>query len=119
MDVKLISDSIFDIQACIDTASGLNLFPKNLFLKLNGNLNNLETSELEIKGISNVSKKVNGKFNCVVKFNTGYVKNVSFYVIDCEIPPLLGFDFLNNETIESYTFKKNKLILNRKFGQKF
>ena len=62
---------------------------------------------------------MNGKFNCVVKFNTGYVQNVSFYVIDCEIPPLLGFDFLNNETIESYTFKKSKLILNRKFGQKF
>jgi hypothetical protein len=32
---------------------------------------------------------------------------------------LLGFEFFNHETIISYTFKKNKLLLNRKYGLKY
>ena len=40
-------------------------------------------------------------------------------MINCDIPPLLGFEFFNHETIISYTFKKNKLVLNRKYGYKY
>ena len=108
----------FDLQICIDTGSGLNLLPRKIFEKNNGNINDLEISNVHIKGISNVPIKADGKFTCTVKFQTGFVKNVVFHVINCEMPPLLGFEFFNHDSITSFTFKRKKLILNRIFGNR-
>ena len=49
----------------------------------------------------------------------GVVKFVDFYVIDCNIPILLGYEFLNDRSIKSFQFHKNKLTLNRKINNKY
>lgn len=119
IDIEIFSEkNNFELQICIDTGSGLNLLPRKIFEKSNFNKNDLESSNISIKGISNMPIKADGKLVCTVKFSTGYVKNVIFHVINCEIPPLLGFDFFNDSSITSFTFKRKKLILNRIFGVK-
>ena len=47
------------------------------------------------------------------------MKFVDFYVIDCNIPILLGYEFLNDGSIKSFQFHKNKLTLNRKINNKY
>ena len=119
IDIEIFSEkNNFELQICIDTGSGLNLLPRKIFEKSNFNKNDLESSNISIKGISNMPIKADGKLVCTVKFSTGYVKNVIFHVKNCEIPPLLGFDFFNDSSITSFTFKRRKLILNRIFGVK-
>jgi hypothetical protein len=116
--IEISSMINFDLQICIDTGSGLNLLPRKLFEKFKGRLKDLECSNVTIKGISNMPINADGKFLCTLKFPTGFVKNVVFHVINCEIPPLLGFDFFNHISITLFTFKRKKLILNRIFGNK-
>ena len=59
-----------------------------------------------------------GTFLTTIWYKSGYVKNITYHVIDANIPPLLGLNFLNHSSIESYFISKNYVILNRKIGNK-
>ena len=119
IDIKIKAFNTFEITACIDTASYYNLFPLEIFKNLNGNIKNLERSNLKISGISGIPIPVSGKFTGTVIDTYGIVKYIDFYVIDSKIPVLLGFEFLNTGTIRSFQFHRNKLTLNRKINNKF
>ena len=118
IDLKIKAFNTFEITACLDTASYYNLFPLETFKNFNGNTKNLERSNLKISGISGIPISVSGKFTGTVIGTHGIVKYVDFYVIDSKIPVLLGYEFLNSDTIRSFQFHKNKLTLNRKINNK-
>jgi hypothetical protein len=108
VDVRIKSAYTFAITACVDTASFYNLFPLQLFENLNGNIKNLKRSNLTISGISGIPISVAWKFTGTVIGAYGIVKFIDFYVINSKIPVLLGYEFLNSETIRSFQFRKNK-----------
>ena len=118
VDVRIKSADTFAVTACVGTASYLNLFPLQLFKNLNGSVKNLERSNLTISGISGIPVSVAGKFTGTVIGTYGIVKFIDFYVIDSQIPVLLGYEFLNSKTIRSFQFRKNKLTLYRKINYK-
>ena len=115
IDTKIISNSCFENSACLDTGSFLNLISKSLVEKNNVNS---EPHYGTISGIENKTLPILGTFECTVAYSKGFVKNVIFHIIDSKIPVILGLQFLNHESIESFSFSKNGLTLNRIINDK-
>ena len=70
-------------------------------------------------GIGNSPMPIIGTFETIIRFKSGYVKNIVFHVIDAHIPPLLGLNFLNHDSIKSYFITKTSIILTRKINDTF
>ena len=69
-------------------------------------------------GIGNSPLPIVGTFETTLRFRSGFVRNITFHVIDANIPPLLGLNFLNHESITGYFVSKNYIILNRTISKK-
>ena len=116
IDIKIVTNIIFENSACLDTGSFLNLFPKSLVEKY---IVNSKPHNGTISGIENKTLPILGTFECTVAYSRGHVKNVTFHIIDSKIPIILGLKFLNHETIESFSCCKKGLTLQRKINGNF
>ena len=103
--------------ACIDTGSYLNLFPKLFFEKHFPNFQ-LKHSNRTVSGIQNKITPIVGTFECTVRTSNCHFKKITFNVIDTNIPVLLGMQFLQSESITSFTVHRTEIVFFRKIGQK-
>ena len=112
-----LSLSKSDHNPVIDTGSFLNIFPLNFFRNFNEKIK-LKKNHATVMGIGNSPLPIIGTFMTTVSWTSGFVENVTFHVIDAQIPTLLGLHFLNDNSITGYLIAKNYVILNREIDQK-
>ena len=113
---NIFGQPIFKIAPCIDTGSFLNLISLKTFVSQNGNLEILQKCNVTVTGIQNCPIPVIGTFSGTVRIKYGFFKNVLFHVIDTEIPPIFGLNFLDHETVESYEISRNFINFFRKIN---
>ena len=101
---------LYNGPALLDTGSQINLLPlKFIPIRLR---TRIQKSKLEINGVASEPVNALGRINCKFSFGSGALKTL-FYVIDLDVPILIGNESLLHRSITDFNISKEQIKLYR------